>query len=1532
MKKILLFSACVLGMFFAMAQETVTLTFTAKQENNAFQQLDSVKITNATREWTEVLYYPDTVLIMNTVGITDYTSENGKVKLYQNIPNPFHGVTDFNLSLFDKEKVDLVIFDINGKKVAEYHNTLPSGEHRFRATMNTPQTYLLSAVTKNGNTAIKMINLSNTGEQARIEYISSMPLAQNAIKKQTNNEFAQGDNMKYVGYATQKSGPKEATITQTQQGSETITFTFPKEEVEPEHIVTVTTKAATDITYSSAKLSGTYSTNTDTVTKVGFKWQVEGDASWQTIHCEAITTSFSYYINPLNANTTYLFQAFVETRDSSYFGETLSFKTPLPREPIVVTDSVSKVSFASATVHGHYVEADEDILTQGFILVKETIQVDKCEISGVEVTTPFKCDFTELENETTYKYAAFVTTASGTYYGDALTFTTLKYIQATVTTDSAHLVSSSAVILYGAFVDGTVPVSEVGFEYKKKEGATEWKQIVSSTVEPFFSAAVSGLEGGTEYLYKAYVKCDDNNIYGEEKSFTTSTLATCGTLTDIDGNEYRTVIIGDRCWMRDNIKVTRFADSAEIQKDTRPNITATNDFYYREVNGNYYYTAHTAARGIFCATNAEYSNIQGICPNGWHLPSNYEWARMEEAMGMPWSEAKQYMTGGGGTKRGNIVRALIASSFDWEESDVLDAPGNRGTENTVAVGISGFDVKPVGGCGPGNLTASNTGREANFWTASGLWRIMKYDEVTISAGVWSNNSRDQYSIRCVKDLDPVIPTVSIKSPATPQYKEVAVEGTIEDEGFAVITEKGFCYSTSNTQPDINDSKYVYEAAGNAFTGHITGLLPNTHYYIRAFATNAAGTGYSDTISFSTTALPDLPTIETREPENVLQTSAVLNGLLRRNGGDDISEMGFCLSKDVTVPTIEDQKVLLDSPVIGKFSVTVEELISGATYYVRAFATNTAGTAYGDVFMMTTQEAEFVCGNNITDIEGNIYGTIQIGTQCWMTGNMKATKYDTESEGTGEIPVMEVKELAEMFNPSYKENGGKYYYNFAAALGFATGEDAINYTTVSGPRQGICPNGWHVGTLEEWCLLEGFVTGTTVAPVISGDKVATGFFKALSTGGTYGAFNITRDGQYKYDGTADGLLTSTFMMYATPLPEDYSAALSEFSDAEYNLPKYFNAKYWGDIRWGYDNCAQNSTTPKCNNMAVRCLKTETSALKPMVTTAAPTEVTQTSALLHGTLLTDGGAAISEMGFCLSQDVAEPTVENQKVLVETPVTGAFAATVEELTTATTYYVRAFATNEVGTAYGDVVIMTTKADGFNCGDEIMDVDGNNYGTIQIGTQCWMTGNMRATHYDTESEGTGELPMNLFIISEIQETFNPSYKVNGEKYYYNFAAALGFPNGEEAINYVKPGETPRQGICPNGWHVGTLEEWCTLEGFVTGTTVNPVISGDKVATGFFKALSGSGTYGAFNLTRDGQYKYDGTYDSPTTATFMMYATPLPEDYSATLSDFSDADYNQPKYYNAKYWGDTRWGWDNCAQNSAIPKCNHIAVRCIHN
>ena len=103
MKKLLLFASMLLISFGLFAQETVTLTFTAKQQNEAYQQLDSVLVTNVTRGWTEVLYYPDTVLTMNTVGIPDWENERGSVKLYQNVPNPFSGITDFKLVIFREE-------------------------------------------------------------------------------------------------------------------------------------------------------------------------------------------------------------------------------------------------------------------------------------------------------------------------------------------------------------------------------------------------------------------------------------------------------------------------------------------------------------------------------------------------------------------------------------------------------------------------------------------------------------------------------------------------------------------------------------------------------------------------------------------------------------------------------------------------------------------------------------------------------------------------------------------------------------------------------------------------------------------------------------------------------------------------------------------------------------------------------------------------------------------------------------------------------------------------------------------------------------------------------------------------------------------------------------------------------------------------------------------------------------------------------------------------------------------------------------
>ena len=232
MKKLLsLICLCVIALSMQ-AQNAVTLTFTAARENHSFQRLDSVYITNLTKNWTDVIYYPDTLLTMSTTGIVNYKKNSGIAKLSQNVPNPFNGVTSFNLVLTEETKVLLTIYDLNGRKVTEMLRNLPAGEHQFTAALSSPQTYLLNATTSKGNSAIKMINLGNSGQTGKIDFVSSLPLPEEITRKQSEFQFANGDQMKYTGYTTQTDGPKNAVLTKTQNGSETITFTFPDEHTD----------------------------------------------------------------------------------------------------------------------------------------------------------------------------------------------------------------------------------------------------------------------------------------------------------------------------------------------------------------------------------------------------------------------------------------------------------------------------------------------------------------------------------------------------------------------------------------------------------------------------------------------------------------------------------------------------------------------------------------------------------------------------------------------------------------------------------------------------------------------------------------------------------------------------------------------------------------------------------------------------------------------------------------------------------------------------------------------------------------------------------------------------------------------------------------------------------------------------------------------------------------------------------------------------------------------------------------------------
>ena len=175
-------------------------------------------------------------------------------------------------------------------------------------------------------------------------------------------------------------------------------------------------------------------------------------------------------------------------------------------------------------------------------------------------------------------------------------------------------------------------------------------------------------------------------------------------------------------------------------------------------------------------------------------------------------------------------------------------------------------------------------------------------------------------------------------------------GTITSDGGSSITAKGICYNTS-PGPTIANSKVTAGTGTGSFSSSMTGLLANTTYYVKAYATNSAGTAYGNEISFST--LPDatVPLLVTTAISSIASTSAVSGGTITNAGGVTITAKGVCWSTS-SGPTIANSKTSNGSGTSG-YASTMSGLSPNTTYYVRAYATNSVGTGYGNELTFTT---------------------------------------------------------------------------------------------------------------------------------------------------------------------------------------------------------------------------------------------------------------------------------------------------------------------------------------------------------------------------------------------------------------------------------------------------------------------------------------------------------------------------------------------------------------------------------------------------
>jgi len=303
------------------------------------------------------------------------------------------------------------------------------------------------------------------------------------------------------------------------------------------------------------------------------------------------------------------------------------------------------------------------------------------------------------------------------------------------------------------------------------------------------------------------------------------------------------------------------------------------------------------------------------------------------------------------TGTGNVVRAEsptftgAVTAENQSLSGTLVVLGQTAIGNDSAAECAALDVNSTAqGFLPPRLTYAQKISIPSPVAGLIIWcsNCGSYGEVQVFNGtVWTN--------MCGSPASAALPTLApTTAPISVTLTTASSGGNVTSDGGASVTARGVCWSTSTGPTVALGTKTVDGSGTGSFTSTLTGLTAGTLYYVRSYATNTTGTAYGTEVSF-TEGLPILN--PTTAVTDITATTATSGGNVTSDGGAAVTVRGVCWSTS-SGPTISNSHTT-DGSGTGSFSSSLTGLTSGTLYYVRSYATNSAGTSYGSEVSFTT---------------------------------------------------------------------------------------------------------------------------------------------------------------------------------------------------------------------------------------------------------------------------------------------------------------------------------------------------------------------------------------------------------------------------------------------------------------------------------------------------------------------------------------------------------------------------------------------------